>query len=291
MLGDPPLDLAQRCALCGLGGELRAELRLVAGPAQEDHQVPGDGEGDVPVQVLLDQGERQVDAGGHAGRGGDVSVADVDGLRFHGDGRVVAGEPVAVGPVGRRPAPVEEPGGGEQDGARAHRDQARCARAVGAQPVDQPRVGGTGALAARDQQGVRVGGRGERLVRYEGQAGGGAHGAAVQGGGTDPVGARRVLLGAGEHLQRPGDVEALDAVEEDEEEGALGHVPILRRTGGGRNDMFPTFPAMAGDAAGRCGSRARHSAGGPPRAALIPGCRCHLPQLPRNLSGEGGTGS
>ncbi|GGV08369.1 hypothetical protein GCM10010260_52920 [Streptomyces filipinensis] len=54
-------------------------------------------------------------------------------------------------------------------------------------------------------------------------------------------------LGAGEHLQRPGDVEALDAVEKDEEEGALGHVPILRRTRSGRNDVFPTFPAMAGD--------------------------------------------
>ena len=26
-------------------------------------------------------------------------------------------------------------------------------------------------------------------------------------------------------------------------------------------------------------------------AALIPRCRCHLPQLPRNLSQEGGTGS
>ncbi|MFC9930430.1 hypothetical protein [Streptomyces sp. NPDC127190] len=38
------------------------------------------------------------------------------------------------------------------------------------------------------------------------------------------------------------------------------------------NDGFPTFSAM-------------------PRAALIPGGRRHLPQLPRNLSGEGGTGS
>ncbi|EFE65679.1 RNA binding S1 domain-containing protein [Streptomyces viridosporus ATCC 14672] len=26
-------------------------------------------------------------------------------------------------------------------------------------------------------------------------------------------------------------------------------------------------------------------------AALIHGCRRHLPQLPRNLSGEGGTGT
>ncbi|WP_449350490.1 hypothetical protein [Streptomyces shaanxiensis] len=32
-----------------------------------------------------------------------------------------------------------------------------------------------------------------------------------------------MLLGPGEDLQRAGDVEALDAVEEDEENGSLGH--------------------------------------------------------------------
>ena len=49
----------------------------------------------------------------------------------------------------------------------------------------------------------------------------------------------------GEDLQRAGDVEALDAVEEDDENGALRHASDSCGAGRhGRNDEFPTFPAI-----------------------------------------------
>lgn len=132
VLGDPALHLPQGIAAGGLRGELGAELGLVARPAQEHHQVAGDGQGGVPVQVLLDQGQREVDARGDAGRGGDVAVTDVDGVRLDRDGRVVAGQLGAVAPVGGDPAAVQQARPGQQDRPRADRDQAPgpgpCAR-------------------------------------------------------------------------------------------------------------------------------------------------------------------
>lgn len=62
VLADPLLEVAQRLPAGGLGGQLGTELGLVAGAAQKDDQMAGDGEGHVPAEVLLDQGERQVDA-------------------------------------------------------------------------------------------------------------------------------------------------------------------------------------------------------------------------------------
>ena len=58
----------------------RGELGLPAGPAQEHHQPPGHGSGDLGRVVVLDEREGEVDAGGHAGRGPDVAVAAVDRL-------------------------------------------------------------------------------------------------------------------------------------------------------------------------------------------------------------------
>ncbi|WP_030023825.1 hypothetical protein [Streptomyces monomycini] len=74
VLGDPLLDVAQRAPVRRLGGELGAELRLVAGSAQEDDQVAGDVQGEVTPQVLLHQRRREVDAGGDACRGRHVAV-------------------------------------------------------------------------------------------------------------------------------------------------------------------------------------------------------------------------
>ena len=78
MVGDPPLHLAERLPVSQLPGELGAELGLVAGPAQEHHQVPGDVQGRVPAEVVFHQGQREVDPGGDARRGGDVPVPDED---------------------------------------------------------------------------------------------------------------------------------------------------------------------------------------------------------------------
>ena len=64
MVGDPLLYLSERLPVGQLRGELRAELRLAAGAAQEHDQRAGDGKGRVATQVVLDQGKREVDPGG-----------------------------------------------------------------------------------------------------------------------------------------------------------------------------------------------------------------------------------
>src|SRR2546421_1693655 len=58
--GDPALKLAQRLAPRRLACELGAELRLTAGPLEEEHQPPRHLERDLRPQVVLDERERQV---------------------------------------------------------------------------------------------------------------------------------------------------------------------------------------------------------------------------------------
>ncbi len=143
MVGDPPLYLAERLPVGQLPGELGAELGLVTRPPQEHHQVPGDVQGRVAAEVVFYQGQREVDPGGDARRGGDVPVPDEDRVLLDLDPRVSRGERAAVGPVGGHPPPVEQPGLGEQESARAHRDQAVRLTAVRAQPAGQFGVGPT----------------------------------------------------------------------------------------------------------------------------------------------------
>ncbi|ARX87808.1 hypothetical protein SMD44_07290 [Streptomyces alboflavus] len=231
MLGDPLLDLAQRLTAGRLRRQLGAELRLVAGAAQEHDEVARDGQRRVPAQVLLDEGERQVDARRDARRGRHVPVPYVDGVGVHVDLRVVPGECVAVRPVGRRATAVEQAGAGEQDGPGADRDQPLGERCVGPQPGDQGLVLVPGARAARHQDGVRHRGAGpsrvlgERGVRDQREPARRPHGGAVEGGGAHLV-RRGVGVGVArsrEHLGGARDVEALDAVEEDDQDGSLLH--------------------------------------------------------------------
>lgn len=59
------LDLAQTRSLRGDDGKRRAELRLVARAAQEQHQITGDRQRDLAAVVLLHQREREIDPGRH----------------------------------------------------------------------------------------------------------------------------------------------------------------------------------------------------------------------------------
>src|SRR5205823_1418303 len=102
MAGDPALKLAQRLAPWRLPGELGAELRLAAGPLEEEHQPPRHLERDVRAEVVLDERERQVDPRRHAGRGVDVPVAYEDRLGLHGYLGVAPAQLRAGRPVGRR---------------------------------------------------------------------------------------------------------------------------------------------------------------------------------------------
>ena len=122
VVGDPGLQLAQRLALGGLRGELRAELRLAAGALQEQHEPARRLERDLAAEVLLDQRERQVHAGGDAGRGVEVAVAHEDRVGLDGHARVarrasasqpaqcvVARRPSSRPAAASRKAPVQTP--------------------------------------------------------------------------------------------------------------------------------------------------------------------------------------
>ncbi len=239
---------------------LGAELGLVPGPAQEDHQVTGDQQRGLPSEVLLDQGQCQVDPGGDPGRGGDVPVPDVDRIGVHLDVRVPPGQRLAVRPVRGRPAPGQQPGLGEQEGPGAHRHHPLGPSRQLPDPRHQCAVRALGGRPAGDQQGVQrpdPGGPGpgrpgpgrpdlgEVQVRQQPQPAGAAHRPAALRGRDHPVRVRPPGGGARarEHLHGAGHVEALHALVEDDQHAACSHAASLSAGRGGSNDLCPTFPA------------------------------------------------
>ena len=221
----PLLEVADGVALGELGGELGRELGLAAGAAQEEHEPAGDAERDSAAEVLLDDGQGEVHARRHAGRGPQVAVARVDGLGVDVDGGVATCELAAHGPVRGHAAAVEQARLGQQEGAGAHRGHtARVGRPL-AQPVDQAWVGamGPGAVAAGDDQRVDGPDVGQREVAGQAQAAARGHRVAVQRGDADVVAAAGDPGGGVEDLQRAGDVQRLDPGEGDDDDGARGH--------------------------------------------------------------------
>jgi hypothetical protein len=89
----------------------------------------GAGVGGGGAVVGSDQVEAHVDSGGHAGRGEDIAVVDVELVGPQVDLRVPALQPVGQLPVGGRPAPVEQAGGGEGERSRADGDEPGTATA------------------------------------------------------------------------------------------------------------------------------------------------------------------
>lgn len=243
VLGDPVLYVPQRLADGGLSGELGAELGLVAGAPQEDDEVAGHGERHLPAVVLLHEGEREVDAGGDARRGGQPAVAHEDRFGVHLDRRVVTGEHLAERPVGGHAVAVELPGPGEEQRAGTDGDQLPRARGVRTQPVDQRRVGGAGPGPAGDEEHVRHAGVDECTVGDQGEAAGAADRRTGQGSGAQLVGDPGGPGGPGEDLHRAAHVEAQHVVEEHDEYGSLLHAchpeaarPMAAMT------SFPPFP-------------------------------------------------
>ena len=140
VIGDVGQHLAQRLALGPPHRELGAELGLAACALGEQHEAAGDVEGEGAAVVVLDEGERQVHAGGDPRRRPHVAVAHEDPILVDADRRVQAGHEVAHRPVRRGPAPVEQAGGGQDQRPAAHRGDAPAAVGGGAQPGQQGRV-------------------------------------------------------------------------------------------------------------------------------------------------------
>src|SRR4051812_35992846 len=138
--GHPLLELLERRALGRLGAQVRAELRLATGALDEHHKPAGGFERDVAAEVLLDEGEREVHAGGDPGRGPHVAVLDVDRLAVDVDLGVPRREVFRRGPVRRGAAAVEQAGTREHVCAGA--DGGGAARPGGGAgyPADEPLV-------------------------------------------------------------------------------------------------------------------------------------------------------
>lgn len=241
---------------------------------------PGDGEGHVAAQVVLHERERQVHTGGDAGGGPDVAVLHEDRVGVHPHGGVRLGEEVAPLPVGGGPPAVEQAHRGEQERAGAHGgDPAGLAGEptdLGEQlPVAQRLAGA--AAAGDDERVDRPGHVGQRPVGHHPEAAvgaqrprpGGRHGGAVA------LGAQHVV-GPGEHLEGPGQVQALQPGEGDEHDVG-GHGASMRRPGPGSNDGSPTDPAIARVVASlrrrRGRDRGPRARGGAPRDRSAPGGR------------------
>ena len=161
--GDLVAQGAQRGAARATRPGGHRELRLGAEPAHEHHQVARDGVGRLVALVLLDQREREVDAGGDAGGGEDAPVPDVDRVRVDGHGGEAAAQRRGVLPVRGGPAALQQPGAAERERAGADgRDPARVRGQVRDRPDE--RDGGPAvdeALAAGHDEGVD----GPELVR------------------------------------------------------------------------------------------------------------------------------
>ena len=120
------------CGVGRLAGEKGGELGLAAGSLEVDDKSPSNRRGGTVSVVVGDEGQREVDAGGDAGRGPHVAVADVDGVGVDGDTLVAVLEEPARVPVSGRPTTLQQAGGGEDEGAGADRGDATC---IGGEPT------------------------------------------------------------------------------------------------------------------------------------------------------------
>lgn len=222
--GNPLQQRGQARGAVRFRGQPGAELGLAARTLEEHHQASRDAERQAAAEVGLDQRQGQVDSRRDAGRGEDVGVAvaaprvvGVQAVALHMD----AGKPLAqrrhVGPVGGRRAPVENPGGGQDQRSRTHRAEPPYARFGGFQPGEQVGVAGLrlDTEAAGHQQGVQAFRRtvapGE--VGADADARGTGHRFATLAEHLYPVERRQALalafdVGRGEYLQRSGHVQA-----------------------------------------------------------------------------------
>ncbi len=212
--GQGPADAVRRRLELQQGGK----LRLAAQPAVVDHHGPGDRPAHLCAEILLDQSQRQIDAGGDPGGGPDAAVADVDLVGVDTPAGRAALQLGGVGPVGGRAAPVQQPGLGQQEGRGA---DARDPPGAPSQAVDRLQHvvwdRQLAALAPDHHQGVQrrfaygVGGHGE--------PGGAGHHPAAGADDLHPIGAGPQRLRLGEDGHRAAQVEQLEPVVDQEHDG------------------------------------------------------------------------
>ena len=117
VVAQPGQQVVHRRRVCGLRGQEARELGLAARPLQVDDESPGNRGGGAVAMVVRDEREREVDAGGDAGRRPHVAVADVDGVGVHSDAFVALTQESARVPVGGCPTTLQQTGSREDESA------------------------------------------------------------------------------------------------------------------------------------------------------------------------------
>ncbi len=250
-IGQVAKHAASRC-LCS---EMAAELRLPSRALEKNHQAACHGEGQGMTKILLDQGQGQIDACGYTSRGVDLTVAHEDGIGFHGNARI-AGEQRHHRPVRCRPASIQQSGLSQEESATAYRGQAPHASSPSPQPVEKGRVARSLMhLAAGHDQRVDPGSRREvGVLRQDREPRAGGDWASMVCQDPNVVGRRRrgmrlrpAPVGHCKNFQRPGQVERLDAVVDDERDrarAACGHAGILGWSSRVLNDKQQAISAI-----------------------------------------------
>ncbi len=130
------------------------ELRLPSRAAMVDHELLRHGTGHLDPEVVLDERQREVDAGRHAGGGPHRAVANEDAVFLDADRRKTALQFARPQPVGRRPPAVQDSRVGQHE--RAGADAGQAPRGLERVPdqAHQLRGGGLRKGLSRDEQGV-----------------------------------------------------------------------------------------------------------------------------------------
>ena len=155
---DQVLRPRDRCGAAAGSPHRNGVLALPAGPSPGHHQVTGHDLGEVGVVVVVDQGEREIDAGRHTARRPQVAVAQVQPVRVdHGAPGNSCLQHAGFWTSGwRRSVPLSRPA---RPARKAPVQTVATRRACGAaapDPSHRSRIGRCrpGAVAARQQQGV-----------------------------------------------------------------------------------------------------------------------------------------
>ncbi len=138
----------------GIEIEQGRELRLAALPPVIDDELARRRTCEREAEILLDQGEGEIDAGADPRRGPDRAVSRVDAIADHLDAGIASLQRGGVAPMGGGDAPVEQTRGGEDEGAGADAgDTARARRAGGG---DGRELGRLAHAAADHEEGIEA---------------------------------------------------------------------------------------------------------------------------------------
>jgi hypothetical protein len=226
----PGNDFGEAVRQARLRRQCFAELGLAARPAKKQNHLLGDGRSYLRAMVSLDHRQREIGAGGYAGRRPDGAVGDEDRVRLHACFGKINAEAIAGRPVGCRSTAIEEPSRPEDKRAHAHTADAPrgmgCLRQPRRNALSKHRVAKRALAATRDQNGVH--GSSDRSDRHratEAKPALRSNASASGRGEHDLVGAGLAKVYPREHARWTGYVQRLNAIEDNEHDpsGISGH--------------------------------------------------------------------